>query len=304
MTLPSRERCYQALKETGSVGEAALSLGISRHQFRRITKGINAKQTFSSELYRNRGTTQIPISSGPVVKAPSNFDLFLSSDWHAGQESCDYDSLRAMIGRIGSTRNARAIFGGDQMEVTPPGHHDGGRNSDSYIDGQIIRTAKGLEPIKHKIDLIYRGNHGSARLDHVGIDPDLLLSSSLKVNYSTVPTVLQYVTPDGTIKLCGGHGRGVTANSMTELRKLRMIYPNCHLYHLGHDHSLFGEPGGAMEYDAEGNEFWSPVWMCRTGSFLRYADYARYGLYEPKPTGYLIAHIRKGKIESVEVVKA
>lgn len=301
--LPSRESCFEALKEFGSVKEAATSLGISRHQFRRIAKNLNT-QNFSYENYRNRGTTQIPLEKGPVVKAPSNFDLFLSSDWHAGQECCNYGALRGMVDRIRSTRNARAIFGGDQMEVTPPGYHDGGRHSDSYIDGQIIRTSKALDPIKHKIDLLYSGNHGRARLVSAGIDPDLILASQLGVTYSIVPTVIQYVTPDGTLRICGGHGKAVSQNSMAELKKLRAIYPNCHLYHLGHDHSLYGEPGGAIEYDTEGNEFWSPVWMCRTGSFLNYAEYARYGLYEPKPTGYLIAHIRKGKIESVEVVKA
>lgn len=255
------------------------------------------------ERYRNRGTTQLPISKGLVIKAPVNFDLFLSSDWHAGQEVCDYPALKGMIDHIKSTPSARAIFGGDHMEVTPPGHHDGGRNSDSFIDGQIIRTTKALQPIKEKIALFYSGNHGKNRLMGVGIDPDLIMASMLDVPYTTVPTVVQFVTAHGTIKVCGGHGKSVSQNSMSEIKRLRNIYPGCHIYHLGHDHSLFAEPGGAMEYDANGNEFWSPAWLCRTGSFLRYADYARYGLYEPKPTGYLVAHVRKGKISSIETIK-
>jgi len=297
----TKEDCFQALRQYQSVTAASQALGISRHQFRRITKDLN--QTVNHEAYRNRGTTQIPINKGLVIHCKDDFDLYLSSDQHAGSESCFYEGLRGLVEAIKSNPKGRAIFGGDLMEVTPPGHHDGGRNSDSYIDGQILRTREALEPIKRKVDLGYSGNHGKNRLMGVGIDPDLILYSSLGIAYTTVPTVVQYVMPSGTIKVCGGHGRSVSDNPLRELRKLREIYPDCTIYHLGHDHSLFAEPDGALKYDTIGNEYWDPAWMCRTGSFLRYSDYARYGLYRPKPTGYLIAHIRKAKVQSIEVVK-
>lgn len=255
------------------------------------------------ERWRNRGTTQLPLGQGQVIKARKDFDLFLTSDWHAGHEACYYEGLKQLVKDIRKDPLARVRIGGDQMEITPPGHHDGGRNSDSYIDGQIIRTGKALESIKGQIDIIYGGNHGKARLVKVGIDPDLILASNLGVPYATAPMVTQYITSRGTIRVCGGHGRGCAQDSMRELRRMREIYPNCDLYHLGHDHSLFAEPDGAMEYDDKGEEYWSPAWMCRTGSFLRYAEYARYGMYRPKPTGYLVAHIRSGKIKSIEVVK-
>lgn len=209
-----------------------------------------------------------------------------------------------MVEKISHTKGSKAIFGGDHMEVTPPGHHDGGRNSDSYIDGQIIRTSEALKSIAHKIDLAYSGNHGKNRLMNVGIDPDLIMFSSLKVAYTTVPTVVQYVMPSGTLKVCGGHGKTVADNPVKELRRLREIYPECSIYHLGHDHSLFAEPDGSLKYDTNGDEYWDPTWLCRTGSFLRYSDYARYGLFRPKPTGYLVAHIRKAKIQAIEVVKS
>lgn len=297
----TKQDCFTALRQYGTISTASSALGISRHQFRRITKDLNV--TTNYELYRNRGTSQIPINKGLVIAAPSDFDLFMSSDQHCGAESCDYGGLNKLIERVKDTPRARVIFGGDMMEVTPPGHHDGGRNSDSYIDGQIVRTTDALRPIAKKIDLGYSGNHGKNRLMDVGIDPDLILYSNLNVAYTTVPTVIQYATPKGTIKVCGGHGKSVSDNPLRELRKLREIYPDCAIYHLGHDHSLFAEPDGALKYDNKGDEYWDPAWLCRTGSFLRYGDYARYGLLRPKPTGYLIAHIRSGKISSIEVVK-
>lgn len=300
--MPNKEECLKALRQYQTVQAASASLGLSRHQFRRIVKDMN--QTVNHELYRNRGTTQIPVNKGLVIEAPSDFDLFLTSDWHSGSESCDYPALTKLVQSIKSNRRARMIAGGDHMEVTPPGYHDGGRNSDSYIDGQILRTMEALKPIASKIDLAYSGNHGKNRLMNVGVDPDLILFSAIGVPYTTVPTVVQYVTPKGTVRVCGGHGKSVSDNALKEVRKLREIYPGCDLYHLGHDHSLIAEQDGALKYDGQGNEYWDPSWMCRTGSFLLYADYARYGMYRPKPTGYVIAEIRNGKIESARAVKA
>lgn len=91
---------------------------------------------------------------------------------------------------------------------------------------------------------------------------------------------------------------------MLELEKLRTIYPHCDIYHEGHTHCLYAEQAGALEYDASGREHWSPHWLCRTGSFLRYGEYARYGILRPKPTGYLVAKIRKAEVKEIEVVKA
>ena len=298
----TKDECQSALRRYGTVTAASAALGISRFQFRRIIKDLNQTQV-NYEAYRNRGTTQIPINKGLVIQAPDDFELFLSSDQHAGSESCYYPGLHELVESVRTTKNARLILGGDLMEVTPPGHHDGGRNSDSYIDGQIIRTMDALKPIAQKIDLAYSGNHGKNRLMNVGVDPDLILFSSIGVAYTTVPTVVQYVCPSGTVKVCGGHGKSVSDNPLREVRRMREIYPNNHIYHLGHDHSLLAEPDGALEYDGEGNEYWAPAWLCRTGSFLRYSDYARYGLMRPKPTGFLIAKIRNGAVKSVEAIK-
>lgn len=312
MTAPkySDDKFIEIFKKSKTVGEVAYIVSTNERAVRRRRRRLEEKYDITIELksdyeaWRNRGTTQLPIAQGLVLEAKSDFDLYLTSDWHCGQECCDYAGLGDMVKSIDSNPKARVLIGGDVMEVTPPGHHDGGRNSDSYIDGQIIRTSNALAGIAKKIDLVIGGNHGKARLAKVGIDPDLLLSHNIKCDYSTVPRVVLYKTPVGTIKVCIGHGRSGGQNSMTELKKMRQVYPNCDIYCLGHDHSLFAEPDGSIEYTEEGEEYWSPVWLCRSGSFLTYAEYARYGFYAPKPTGYLIARIREGKVKAIDVVKA
>jgi hypothetical protein len=306
--MATHEEVISAFHQAGQNKTAAAELlGIPRTTYRRLFDAATGETTAGRnyEEYRNRGTTQLPISEGLVVDAPSDFDLYLTSDWHCGAEVCDYAGLRKMIARVEADPTARMIIGGDQMEVTPPGYHDGGRTSDSDIDHQIVRTGNALQPVKDKIDLIYSGNHGGKRiLPRVGIDPDLILTGMLGVNYSTVPTVVQYKTPEGVIKICGGHGKSGAKNTLLELHKLRNVYPNCDLYHLGHTHDLYGTQKGGMEYDENGDEHWSQVWFCRTGSFMRYAEYARVAMYEPMPTGYLIAEIRGGQIDAVKEVKA
>lgn len=248
--------------------------------------------------------TQLKLGHGRTITAKPDFDLYLTSDWHAGSEVCDFRGLRSMTERVEADPNARMIIGGDQMEMTPPDKHDGGRHSVCYPDQQIIRTAEGLQAIKKRIDLIYAGNHGRARfLRQSQIDPDLLLAYTLSVPYSIVPTVVQYKTPQGTIKICGGHGKSGAQNYRLELERLQAIFPGCNLYHLGHTHDLVADQQGAMVFDDLAREHWSPTWMCRTGSFLRYAEYARFGIMKPKPTGYLVAQIRGGKIKDVVVNK-
>ena len=249
--------------------------------------------------------TQLPLGRGLVLDAPADFDLFLTSDWHCGSNVCHYDGLKAMIRRAVETPNARMIISGDQMEMTPPGHHDGGRESTCYPDQQIIRTAEALKPIASRIDLILAGNHGRSRfLQQSQIDPDLILSYTLGVKYSRAPVVTQYRTPKGTVRIGSGHGKSGAKNSVLEVEKLAAIFPGCDLYHLGHDHNLFAQQEGGMVYDEDGVEHWSGTWYCRTGSFLRYAEYARFSFYRPKPCGYLIAKIRGGKVADVEVVKS
>lgn len=245
------------------------------------------------------------MGQGLVIDVPDSFDLFLTSDWHCGDDFCDYRGLSEMLNRVKKTKNSHLILGGDQMECEPPMYHDGGRSSHSPIDLQIIRTSNALKGVAGQIDLLYQGNHGAKRtVPRVGIDPDLLLAHFLGVMYSRVPTVVQYRTSKGIVRVCGGHGKSGAANSINELHKMRRIYPSNDIYHLGHTHCLYAEPVGSIDFDKNGDEFWSPTWLCRTGSMLRYAGYARYGMMEPKPNGYLVAKIRKGGVDGIEVVKS
>ena len=211
----------------------------------------------TTEQDKNRGTNQLPNDQSVVVRCKADVDLYLTSDWHAGSLWCDYTGLAQMVKDVKNNKFAKMIIGGDLTECTPPGHHDGGRDSDSDIDKQIIRTARGLKPIRDKIVLMYAGNHGGARtIAKSGMDPDLLISEILDVPYKVVPSVVQFQSRKGNVRVCGGHGKSTAKNHLLELERLWKVYPNCQLYHLGHDHSLTAEQAGALEYDECGAEHW------------------------------------------------
>jgi len=259
------------------------------------------------EEYRNRGTTQLPLNQHPVYTSDGDMDLYLASDLHCGSETCHYEGIVELVNEVKDNPKARLVLGGDQMEMQPLDYQDCGRNSDSYIDGQIIRTQKGLEPIKDQILLMLSGNHGKARLAKAGIDPDLIVASTLGVPYATVPKVLTIAFKGlkrDPLKICIGHGKsGGMGDGMPELKRMHHSYPHCNIYALGHNHSLYANPNGAITVDDTGKEHYSPWWYCRTGSFMLYAEYARYAMYHPQPIGYVKAKIRYGIIESVETVK-
>ena len=283
-----------AAKAHGSMRSAAKALGMPWSSFWEAVKLEDA---------RGQATTQIDPKQCLIYEAPADFDLFLSSDHHYGHEDCHYEGLRTLVDMVGDTPNARLILGGDQCEITPQGYHDGGRNSDRHIDEQIVGYSRLFRPVAGKIDLMLAGNHGKKRLVKAGIDPDLIIAGNLEAPYSAVPKVVRYKTPRGSFQVCVGHGNSGAQNSLLDLQRLQRGYPGCELYNLGHDHNLFAERAGAMIYDEKGREQWDGTWLCRSGSMSRFPEYARYALYQPKPTGFLVARVRGGQIVTVEVVK-
>jgi len=298
------EQILQALSAYPSKAAAARALRVPVTTFKSAVERLLLKATKNSrtwEEWRNRGTTQLKINEHPTYDLPEDVDLYLTGDWHAGAESCYYAGIRLLANEIESNPLARAIHLGDLMEVQPLDYQDGGRNSDSYIDGQIIRTTHGLQQIRDKLLLTVSGNHGKKRLALAGIDPDLIVSSMLGVRYATVPKVAVLKCGGAPIRVCVGHGKaGGKGDGMPELQHLRNVYPGCAIYALGHNHRLYAKPDGAMRVDDDGKEHWSPSWLCRTGSMLLYAEYARYSIYPPQPVGYLVGVIRGGVLQNVE----
>lgn len=254
------------------------------------------------ELDRIKGTTQIASNRGIVRSHPyANFNWYFWSDQHFGAMECNYNLATRIVDTIKRDKTSLVTLGGDIIDAIPRGYKIDDRGQHCTPDLQIARTVNELKPIANKIVCLYKGNHNiNARGESV--DSDFLIAQGLGVPYKTVPTVVQVKTPRGVIKAAGGHGKSGAKNGDTELEQVRSIFPNCHIYHLGHNHQLYVKRSGALVYDSKGKEAWDESWMLRTGNCLNYAEYARYSMYRPQRSGLIKMVVRNGRVVEGVVV--
>lgn len=254
------------------------------------------------EEARNKGTTKVAIDRAIVRKHPhSEFNIYLMSDLHCGAMECDYTLLENAVNLIADDKKALVILGGDLIEAIPRGYKINEEGQHCGIDQQIALTINELKKVQNKIIAIFKGNHNTKARGE-SIDSDFIIAQALSAPYKTVPSMIHVSTPKGTIKLAGGHGHSTARNSDAELEQVRKIYPNAHIYFLGHDHSLYCKHVGGLVYDDDGHEHWERVWFARTGSFLKYAEYARYAMYAPKRTGFIKLTVSNGEIKTGSVI--
>lgn len=255
---------------------------------------------YEQELIKN--TVKMSISRGVVYKYnQSSFNIYFLSDLHCGSMDCNYELLQGTIKLIQKDKKALVILGGDTIEGIPRGYKINEEGQHCPIDMQIARTIKYLKPIAKKIVVMFSGNHNTKARGE-SVDSDFMIATALNVPYKTVPTLIQIHTPQGTIKLAGGHGKGFSANQDTELDKVRKVFPYANAYFLGHTHALYVKQVESLKYDENGVEEWDPVYYMRTGNFVNYAEYARYSVLPPQRSGCVKLIIKKGRIVSGDVL--
>lgn len=248
------------------------------------------------ERERIKGTTQLPLDKGLAFDVPySSFNIYMLSDLHCGAMECNYKLLDDVFTMIEEDRNAVVVVGGDTIEAIPRGYKINEEGQHCSIDAQIARTINEFKRIQKKVKIMFKGNHNTKARGE-SIDSDFVIANALGVPYKTVPSVIIVRTPKGNIRLAGGHGRSGASNSDLELEKVMKIFPGCDIYFLGHNHALYAKQYGALVYDEYGNEHWAPAWVCRTGNFLNYAEYARYSFYAPQRSGCIKFKVKNGKV--------
>jgi len=97
--------------------------------------------------------------------------------------------------------------------------------------------------------------------------------------------------------LVTGHGKSGAKNGDTELDKMAAVYSEGDVFFLGHNHQLYAKPLDSLKIVDKGEEI-HRRWYCRGGSFLKYADYARYSFYPMIRTGWVTLEFREDKIKA------
>ena len=77
------------------------------------------------------------------------------------------------------------------------------------------------------------------------------------------------------------------------------MYSQGDVFFLGHNHQLYCKPVDSIIVE-ENEETLHRRWYVRGGSFLRYADYARYSMYPIVRTGWITMEFSEKEIKCWE----
>jgi hypothetical protein len=217
----------------------------------------------------------------------SKVNLHCLTDIHVGSKVFDRLLFLKAIDKIKKDPNALWFGNGDMLEFIPPNYHipEGDQAFDN--NEQYAQFVKMIRPILNKCIFLRGGNHDTLRsIRLAGIDIIRVLCDDLEVPYYPYPgyTVLDY--GKNRFTFASGHGKSGAKNGDMELQRLRNIYPEADMYYLGHNHQLYAKPIDSFELMQDSEEV-KRQWFVRGGSFIGYAEYARYGILEPQTKGWV-----------------
>ena len=119
----------------------------------------------------------------------------------------------------------------------------------------------------------------------------------LGIPYFRLPGYSMVQVGDKTWNLVTGHGKSGAKNGDTELDKMAAVYSEGDVFFLGHNHQLYAKPLDSLKIEKKGERI-HRRWYCRGGSFLSYADYARYSFFPMIRTGWVTLEFREDKIKA------
>ena len=221
-----------------------------------------------------------------------------ATDVHFGANEFHDSKFDNLIEEVKADPNARWFLNGDNIELIPPGYKISQRGQNMEPDEQHIHFIKKIEPIVDKLLFIRGGNHDMIRsVNILGFDVCRVMSDMLQVPYFRLPGYTQIMVGDQRWFLVSGHGKGGGKNGDLELDKMAAVYSDGDVFFLGHNHQLYCKPIDSLRVDNR-EERLHRRWYCRGGSFLSYADYARYSFYPMIRTGWVTMEFGKDKIEA------
>ena len=210
------------------------------------------------------------------------------TDIHVGAVEHDTTKFDEAIKEIQEDDNARWFANGDILELIPPNYKINQRGQNIPPEDQYMEFIKRVEPIQNKCLFIRGGNHDYLRSFNI-LDFDVckVMAKELNVPYYRLPGYAKIKVNGKEWYLVSGHGKSGAKNGDLELDKMAAVYPWGDVFFLGHNHQLYAKPMDSIVVDNNNEETLRRRWYIRGGSFLRYADYARYSFYPLVRTGWV-----------------
>ena len=223
------------------------------------------------------------------------------TDIHVGAVEHDTIKFDEAIKKIEEDDNARWFANGDILELIPPNYKINQRGQNIPPEDQYMEFIKRVEPIQNKCLFIRGGNHDYLRSFNI-LDFDVckVMAKELNVPYYRLPGYAKIKVNGKEWYLASGHGKSGGKNGDLELDKRATVYPWGDVFFLGHNHQLYAKPMDSIVVDDNDEETLHRRWYIRGGSFLRYADYARYSFYPLVRTGWVTIEFSDSKIKCWE----
>ena len=223
------------------------------------------------------------------------------TDIHVGAVEHDTIKFDEAIRKIEEDDNARWFANGDILELIPPNYKINQRGQNIPPEDQYMEFIKRVEPIQNKCLFIRGGNHDYLRSFNI-LDFDVckVMAKELNVPYYRLPGYAKIKVNGKEWYLASGHGKSGGKNGDLELDKMATVYPWGDVFFLGHNHQLYAKPMDSIVVDDNDEETLHRRWYIRGGSFLRYADYARYSFYPLVRTGWVTIEFSDSKIKCWE----
>ena len=236
-----------------------------------------------------------------TIKSKEKLRIHCLTDIHVGAVEFDLKKFKEAVRIIKKDRNARWFGNGDLLELIPPGYKAiNQRGQNIPPDEQYLAFLKLVEPIKDKCLFIRGGNHDFLR-SYTILDFDVCktLAAEMNVPYFQYPGYTSVDIAGSIWNIVSGHGKSGAKNGDLELDKLSSVYSDGDVFILGHNHQLYAKPVDSIKI-VDGEESLRRRWYVRGGSFLRYANYARYSMYPIIRTGWVTTELTKDGIKCWE----
>ncbi|MFQ6609322.1 MAG: hypothetical protein ACE5D7_00840 [Fidelibacterota bacterium] len=222
------------------------------------------------------------------------------TDVHVGANEFHREKFQEAVKKVKDDPDAYWFGNGDLIECIPPNYKIPQRGQYSEVDDQIQEFLNLVRPIADKCIFLRGGNHDSLRsIRLLGADVVKLVARELSVPYYRMPGYTQIVINGTRWNLASGHGKSGAKNGDLELGKMQDVYSQAHVCFLGHDHKLYIKPMDSLRIDGHEERLFRRWWI-RGGSFLKYAEYARYSFYPIIRTGWVTMEFSKDNIEAWE----
>ena len=236
-----------------------------------------------------------------TIKSKEKLRIHCLTDIHVGAVEFDLKKFKEAVRMIKKDRNARWFGNGDLLELIPPGYKAiNQRGQNIPPDEQYLAFLKLVEPIKDKCLFIRGGNHDFLR-SYTILDFDVCktLAAEMNVPYFQYPGYTSVDIAGSVWNIVSGHGKSGAKNGDLDLDKLSSVYSDGDVFILGHNHQLYAKPVDSIKI-VDGEESLRRRWYVRGGSFLRYANYARYSMYPIIRTGWVTTELTKDGIKCWE----